>query len=173
MVRVVARKELRPRALRIEQFEPRELLAAVAVSPLAAQTSENGGAAVISVYLKTPPTANVVINLQNDNPLLGVLSTNSLTFTPANYKHPQSFRVTGQADDQVHGTAYYHISESIQSTDPAYAALQLPTVTIKSTHPRGLSPGITVLPAKRSADHQKRRNHQLHDQAHRKTPVPG
>ena len=110
------------------------------------QTSEDGGRAVVSVYLTAPPTAPVVIDLKSDNRLLGTPSTSSLTFTAANYKKPQTFSITGHEDDLVHGTAYYHIIESIHTTDAAYASLKLPTLTIKSLHPRGFAPGIVVSP---------------------------
>ena len=136
------------RALRVESLESRQLLAAVVVSPTAGlQTSEDSGRAVVSVYLTEPPTAKVVIDLKSSNPLLGTPSTNSLTFTSANYKKPQTFSITGHEDDLVHGTAYYHIGLSIKTTAAAYASLTLPTLTIKSLHPRGLSPGISVSPA--------------------------
>jgi hypothetical protein len=134
---------MRPRALRIESLESRQLLSVVISPTKGLQTSENGGGAVVSAYLTSAPTSNVVLNLSLSNPLLGSLSTSSLTFTPANYKKPQSFRITGQPDDQVQGTAYYSVSETVVSTDPNYPAQTL-SQSIKSTHPRGLSPGIAV-----------------------------
>ncbi len=139
-----SRKAVRPRPLRIESLESRQLLSVVISPTKGLQTSEDGGGAVVSVYLTTTPTAPVTINLYNSNPLLGTLSTNSLTFTAA--KKPQSFRITGQPDDQVQGTAYYTISESVVSNDPNYNGQPLPSLSIKSNHPRGLSPGIAVSP---------------------------
>jgi len=134
-------------SLAVDGLESRQLLSSILVSPKAGlQTSENGGSAVISVFLSSAPTQNVTVRLASSNPKLGTLSANAVVFTPANYNKPQSVRITGQMDDQVSHNAYYQITGTSASADPHFSGLVLPAVTIKSIHPRGLAPGVSVSP---------------------------
>jgi Ca2+-binding RTX toxin-like protein len=73
-------------------------------------TTEGGGKTFFTVELKTIPTANVSINLNNSNSKEGQLSTTSLTFTPNNWNIPQTVTLTGQDDDVVDGNLEYAIA---------------------------------------------------------------
>ena len=142
-----SRKPSRHRSLRIERMESRELLAAVMVSPTAGlQTSEDGGYAIVSVYLRDAPTANVVISLLSDHPREGRVSTGRLTFTPLNYNRPQSFRVTGQSDGVIDGVKYYRVNGKATSADLAYNGIPVPSVSLRNLDSRTLVAGITVTP---------------------------
>jgi hypothetical protein len=142
-----SRKTSHGRSLRFERMESRDLLAAVMVSPTAGlQTSEDGGYAVVSVYLKDPPTANVVLSFLSGNPKEGRLSVGKLTFTPSNYNKPQSFRVIGVSDGVIDGDKYYQVCGKSASTDPAYNGLAVPAISLKNLDSRTLVAGITVTP---------------------------
>src|SRR5262245_62493099 len=92
----------RVRAPQVESLEPRQLLAGIVVTPTAGlQTSENGGAAIVGVYLTSAPSSNVGIIFRSTNPDLGTLSANVLIFTPGSFNKPQYVRITGQMDDRV------------------------------------------------------------------------
>ncbi|KYC41014.1 hypothetical protein WA1_23080 [Scytonema hofmannii PCC 7110] len=84
-------------------------------------TTEEGGTTYFTVNLKTIPTADVTINLNNSNLKEGQLSANSLTFTPNNWNMPQTVTITGRDDSMVDGNIDYAIAlQPTISTDPNY-----------------------------------------------------
>jgi hypothetical protein len=137
----------RVRDPRAEPLESRELLAGIVVTPTAGlQTSEDGGAAVVSVYLTSAPSSNVAIAFASTNPLLGTPSPNVLVFTPSNFHRPQVVRITGQMDDLVTSNTSYQVVGAVVTRAPGFVGLGVPTLNIRSLHPRGLAPGIAVSP---------------------------
>jgi hypothetical protein len=142
-----SRKPSRHRSLRIERMESRELLAAVMVSPTRGlQTSEDGGYNIVSVYLRDPPTANVVITWLSDHPKEGRVSTGHMTFNPTNYKRPQLLRITGVPDGVIDGVKYYQVNGKATSDDPAYNNIAVPSISLRNLDSRTLLAGITVTP---------------------------
>jgi FG-GAP-like repeat/RTX calcium-binding nonapeptide repeat (4 copies)/Calx-beta domain len=115
------------------------------VSPKAISTTETGGKAEFTIKLNTVPTANVTIGLSSSNTAEGTVSTNSLTFTPANYNQPQTVTVTAVDDLVVDGDIDYKIvTAAAVSTDANYNKLNPNDVTV--TNSDNESPGITVNP---------------------------
>jgi CSLREA domain-containing protein len=87
-------------------------------------TTESGGSITFSVVLDTPPTANVVIPLSVTNPFEASLSTNSLSFTTANWNIAQVVTVTGVNDNIVDGNQVFQVIRGVsQSADVSYNAI--------------------------------------------------
>src|SRR5262245_2345343 len=85
----------RTRGPQVESLEPRELLAGIVVTPTAGlQTSEDGGAAIVGVYLTSAPSKPVAIAFRSTNPDLGTLSTGVLVFPAGSVNKPQYIRIT-------------------------------------------------------------------------------
>ena len=113
------------------------------VSLKAISTTEAGGKADFTVKLKSEPTANVTFGLSSSNTAEGTVSTNSLTFTPANYNQPQTVTVTGVDDLVADGDRVYKIvTAAAVSTDANYNNLNPDDVTV--TNSDNETPGITV-----------------------------
>jgi len=113
------------------------------VSLKAISTTEAGDKADFTVKLKSEPTANVTFGLSSSNTAEGTVSTNSLTFTPANYNQPQTVTVTGVDDLVADGDRVYTIvTAAAVSTDANYNNLNPDDVTV--TNSDNETPGITV-----------------------------
>jgi hypothetical protein len=94
----------------------------ITVNPTAGLTTgESGTKANFAVVLNTQPLADVTIGLNSDNVAEGTVSTNSLTFTPANWNTPQQVTVTGVEDSIADGDIDYKIvTGAAVSTDANY-----------------------------------------------------
>ncbi|MEG4107675.1 DUF4347 domain-containing protein [Microcoleus sp. S13_C5] len=115
------------------------------VSPKAISTTEAGGKGDFTVKLDSQPTANVTIGLRSSNPAEGTVSTDSLTFTPANYNQPQTITVSGVNDLVADGPqAYKIVTAAVVSTDANYNNLDPDDVTV--TNSDDDTPGITINP---------------------------
>jgi CSLREA domain-containing protein len=120
--------------------------AGVTVTPTTARvTTEAGGTAQFTVVLNTQPTANVTINLSSSNTAEGTLSTNTLTFTAANWNVVQAVTVTGVDDAVVDGNiAYTIVTSNAISSDVAYSGLIIADVALTNTD--NDVAGVTVTP---------------------------
>jgi hypothetical protein len=108
-------------------------------------TTEAGGQATFTIVLTSQPTANVTIGLTSNNTAEGTVSPASVTFTPANYKSPQTVTITGVDDAVQDGNQPYKIiTAQATSGDPNYAAINPPDVNVTNTD--NDSAGITVTP---------------------------
>ncbi|MEK0191193.1 FG-GAP-like repeat-containing protein [Microcoleus anatoxicus] len=117
----------------------------ITINPTGLTTSEAGGKANFTVQLNSQPTANVTIGLSSDNVAEGTVSTNSLTFTPANWNQVQTVTVTGVDDLVADGNVVYKIvTAAAVSTDANYNNLNPLDVTV--TNSDNETPGITVNP---------------------------
>ena len=115
------------------------------VSPNAISTTEAGGKATFTIKLNSQPSANVTFGLSSSNVAEGTVSTNSLTFTPADYSQPKTVTVTGVDDFVADGNVVYKIvTAAAVSTDTNYNNLNPDDVTV--TNSDNETPGITVNP---------------------------
>jgi subtilisin family serine protease len=116
------------------------------VNPLSGlTTSEVGGKVEFTVKLNAQPTGKVTIALTSSNTAEGTVSTNSLTFTEANYNQPQTITVSGIDDLVADGPQPYKIvTAAAVSTDANYNNLDPDDVTV--TNSDNETPGITVNP---------------------------
>ncbi len=120
--------------------------AGIVVSPTTGLvTTEAGGTATFDVVLTSEPTANVILNLVSSNLAEGVLSTETLTFTSANWNNPQTVTITGVDDNIADGDVEYRIvfSNAI-SSDPKYNGFRPDDVEVVNIDNE--TPGITVSP---------------------------
>ncbi|MEG5241828.1 FG-GAP-like repeat-containing protein [Microcoleus sp. A6-D4] len=125
--------------------------AGVTVNPVSGLvTTEAGGTATFTVKLNTTPSANVAIGLSSDNPAEGTVSSNSLTFTPANWNAPQTVTVTGVDDSLADGSKTYNIvTAAAVSTDTNYSNFNPSDVSVSNSDNE--TPGITINPANTTA----------------------
>ncbi|MEO8270481.1 MAG: PKD domain-containing protein, partial [Aureliella sp.] len=97
-------------------------------------TSEDGTSTSFNVVLDIPPTANVTIPVSSSNPGEGVVSTGSLTFTPANWNVPQIVTITGVNDSAIDGAVVYSIVLGpATSADSAYDGLNANVLSVTNT----------------------------------------
>ncbi|MBK1991005.1 hypothetical protein A0J48_026475, partial [Sphaerospermopsis aphanizomenoides BCCUSP55] len=98
-------------------------------------TTETGTSNSFTVTLSTQPTANVTIGLQVSDSTEGILSTNSLVFTPTNWNVAQTVTVTGRDDPeganlQDGDQTYQIITAPLVSTDVNYNGVNPIDVTV-------------------------------------------
>ncbi|MEG5042772.1 MULTISPECIES: DUF4347 domain-containing protein, partial [unclassified Microcoleus] len=117
----------------------------ITVNPTAGLTTgEDGTKANFTVVLNTQPTADVTIGLNSENVAEGTVSTNSLTFTPANWNTPQPVTVTGVNDSIADGNIDYKIATvAAVSTDPNY---NLDAGAVSITNKDNDTAGISITP---------------------------
>jgi hypothetical protein len=98
------------------------------------QTTEQGGTALFSVVLNTPPTSDVQIFISSDDLTEGTLSTNLLTFNSINWDIPQTVIVTGIEDMTTDGNIPFTvITAPAVSNDPNYDGINPSDVNLINT----------------------------------------
>lgn len=103
---------------------PQQSGSVVVTAPKILVTTELGGSASFSIRLGRAPLAEVVIPLASSNAHAGVVSPESLTFTPQNWSTNQTVTVTGRNDCIPGGSKQYQVrSGAVQTTDPNYIGL--------------------------------------------------
>lgn len=127
-------------------IEEHSAVPAVLVDPTILTTTEAGGSATFDVVLDTPPTGDVVVDLNSD-PTEGTIDVETLTFTAEDWDVPQTVTVTGVDDDIVDGdVAYTVVTTTDTSADPTYAAIGAPDVAV--TNVDDDPAGVPVAPAR-------------------------
>ncbi|TFH70252.1 hypothetical protein E3V39_15360, partial [Gammaproteobacteria bacterium LSUCC0112] len=91
------------------------------VSETALITTEAGSSASFTVVLQSQPTADVTFAIGGLDVTEGGLSTNSVTFTAANWNTPQTVTVTSVDDQLVDGDVAYTLQLTASSSDTNYA----------------------------------------------------
>lgn len=108
-------------------------------------TTESGGTATFAVHLATPPTANVFLLLESEDPDEVSVAPLTLAFTNVNWNSPQIVTLTGVDDGTQDGNQAFTVSIGAPtSADAAYASLSAQNVT--GTNLDNESPGIIVSP---------------------------
>jgi hypothetical protein len=114
-----------------------------ATSPLV--TTERGGIATFTLQLDTAPTNDVVIPVSSSKPAEGMVSPDTITFTPDNWNVPQTITITGQDDALADGSvAYTVVLGPAVSGDVNYNGLDPADVAALNIDDE--LPGITVTP---------------------------
>ena len=115
------------------------------VSELTSNTSETGTTSTFTVRLKSPPTADVSINISSSDTGEGTVDVSSLTFTPANWSTTQLVEITGVDDALQDGSQSYNIVlGAASSTDPSYNGVDPLDLSLLNLDDD--SPGINVAP---------------------------
>ena len=113
--------------------------AAVEVSAVSGQATEDGGTATFTVKLATQPTAAVTMTVTSGDTGEGTVSPATLTFEVDDnngkiWSDTQEVTVTGVDDSLVDGTQTYDITlGSPTSTDSKYSGLSSQTVSVTTT----------------------------------------
>src|SRR5262249_8656853 len=108
-------------------------------------TTEAGGTDSFTVVLTSQPLANVTIPVSSSDTTEGIVSTNPLPFTAANWNVPQSVTVTGVDDFVDDGNiAYTIVLGKTQSNDPLYNGVTPASVAVTNTD--NDTAGIKVTP---------------------------
>jgi hypothetical protein len=128
--------------------------AGVTVSQSGGSTNviEGGVTDTYTMVLNTAPTANVTITI---NPGTQVtVAPAVLTFTPANWSVPQTVTVTAVDDALVEGPHSGTITHTSASTDAAYNAIAVASVTASITDNDGPAPPPTTPTAGAEGSHK-------------------
>ena len=89
-------------------------------------TTESGDTASVDVVLDVAPAANVTIPVSMPDNTEGLLSTNLLTFTPADWNVPQTITITGVDDSLNDGNiAHLLVFDPASSTDLNFDGLDI------------------------------------------------
>jgi hypothetical protein len=100
-------------------------------SKTALTTTENGSTGSFTVRLMRAPTAPVSVGLSVTNTREGSVSPAQLVFTPQNWSALQTVTVTGRDDCALDGSVSYQtVFSQASTTDPNYAGLTAPSVTV-------------------------------------------
>jgi len=94
------------------------------------KTNEYGLEFVVRVTLDTVPTGNVTVTATSSDTSEGVVTPDSLVFTPENYNIAQTLTIRGVDDDVVDGDIPYTISFKVTSTDERYDGFVLSPLNI-------------------------------------------
>ena len=107
---------------------------------------ENGGRGTYTVKLNSEPTASVIVDVINKNPTFATVSTQSLTFTPGNWKYPKPVTVIGINNNVYSGSRMATIEHAIRGSGEygPSASLKLDPVVVTVTDDD--TAGFTVVP---------------------------
>lgn len=123
--------------------------AGITVNPVSGLvTSESGQSATFTVVLTSKPKEDVIITAKSFKPEEGVVSPESVTFTPLNWSIAQTFTVTGVDDTLQDGdVAYSILLGPAQSQDARYHQYVLPSVSVTNLDNEPPKPSdMTVTP---------------------------
>jgi hypothetical protein len=95
-------------------------------------TTEAGGTSTFTVVLDAQPTADVTVSLTGNDATEDSLSTNTLTFTAANWNTAQTVTVTGVDDSIVDGDITTTLTATANNAG-GYAGTESDTTTVKNT----------------------------------------
>lgn len=113
-------------------------------------TSEAGDTATLGVSLNRVPTADVVITITGLDPTEGMLSADTLTFTPANWKVQQDVVITGLDDALSDRDVAYTLQLKATSADTSYDSLAAAVASVVNVDdeppPVGTTTTTTVAP---------------------------
>ena len=103
----------------------------VIVTPIDAETGENGDTGSFRVRLTTIPTSNVTIMSMSLDATEGTVTSGaSLTFTPSTWSTDQTVTVTGVNDAVIDGDVSYTIRTTASSSDPDYNGIAVDDVVM-------------------------------------------
>jgi hypothetical protein len=104
-------------------------------------TTEAGGTSTFTVVLNAQPTADVTVSLTGNDATENSLSTNTLTFTAANWNTAQTVTVTGVDDSIVDGDITTTLTATANNAG-GYAGTESDTTTVKNTDNE--TSGVTI-----------------------------
>lgn len=123
------------------------------VSKITNNTDENGRTATFHVFLQTPPSGNVVIDVQSSDITEGTVEPSQLVFTPENWNGRQQVTVTGVdellTDGSIPYTIYLRVDQDL-TEDAGYSAKDPKDIQLFNIDNE--SAGIVIEPLDRVTD---------------------
>ncbi|MUG96320.1 DUF4114 domain-containing protein [Scytonema sp. UIC 10036] len=100
--------------------------AGILIEPVSVTTTEDGAKAQFNFSLKTKPLENIVLQLKGLDTSEGILSSETLTFTPDDYdlKTVKTITITGVDDNLIDGNVKNTITVDVISQDAKYDSLE-------------------------------------------------
>jgi hypothetical protein len=115
-------------------------------APKDLKTKEDGSTGTFTIVLNSKPRADVSIALGSSNTAEGSVSPDKVTFTPDNWKSPQTVTLRGVDDSMQDGNQPYKIiTQNAVSDDPGYSGMEVPNVD--ATNVDNDTAGISVMVA--------------------------
>ena len=102
------------------------------------KTGEDGTTATFQVRLATAPANEVTVTPSSSDMGEGTVS-GALTFTTTNWNTARTVTVTGVDDADVDGEQTFSITFSVESTDPDYAGISVPAVSVANADDESLA----------------------------------
>ena len=101
------------------------------------KTGEDGTTATFQVQLSTAPANEVTVTPSSSDTGEGTVS-GALTFTTTNWNTARTVTVTGVDDADVDGEQSFSITFRVESTDPGYAGISVPAVSVTNADDESL-----------------------------------
>ena len=102
------------------------------------KTGEDGTTTTFQVRLAAAPTNDVTVTPSSSDTGEGTVS-GALTFTTTNWNTARTVTVTGVDDADVDGEQSFSITFRVESTDPGYAGISVPAVSVTNADDESLA----------------------------------
>jgi hypothetical protein len=104
----------------------------------ATETGENGDSVAVTLVLDAAPTSPVTVTLSCDDPSEARFATGArslqVVFSQTDWSVPRQIRITGVDDREWDGAQTYHVTFTLDTADPDYAALDPSQWTLTLTN---------------------------------------
>ena len=108
------------------------------------KTGEDGTTATFQVRLVTAPANEVTVTPSSSDMGEGTVS-GALTFTTTNWNTARTVTVTGVDDADVDGEQTFSITFRVESTDPDYAGISVPAVSVTNADDESLALNLDAI----------------------------
>ena len=108
------------------------------------KTGEDGTTATFQVRLATAPANEVTVTPSSSDTGEGTVS-GALTFTTTNWNTARTVTVTGVDDADVDGEQTFSITFRVESTDPDYAGINVPAVSVTNADDESLALNLDAI----------------------------
>ena len=108
------------------------------------KTGEDGTTATFQVRLAAAPTNDVTVTPSSSDTGEGTVS-GALTFTTTNWNTARTVTVTGVDDADVDGEQSFSITFRVESTDPGYAGISVPAVSVTNADDESLALNVNAI----------------------------
>ena len=108
------------------------------------KTGEDGTTATFQVRLATAPANEVTVTPSSSDMGEGTVS-GALTFTTTNWNTARTVTVTGVDDADVDGEQTFSITFRVESTDPDYAGISVPAVSVTNADDESLALNLDAI----------------------------
>ena len=108
------------------------------------KTGEDGTTATFQVRLAAAPANEITVTPSSSDTGEGTVS-GALTFTTTNWNTARTVTVTGVDDADVDGEQTFSITFRVESTDPGYAGISVPAVSVTNADDESLALNLDTI----------------------------